>query len=76
MQLALVDSANRVIFGDAKTLQNNPVLEQVVFPGDSWQLAAAPLGGWTASVADVFNLVRGFGVLAEQPILRLAILLN
>ena len=64
LQLALVDSANQVIYGDARALKSDPVIAPVDFLGGTWRLAAAPAGGWTASVAEVLNLVRGFGLLA------------
>ncbi len=38
-----------VIFGDSAVFQENPVKFDVVLPGGSWQLAAVPVAGWTAS---------------------------
>lgn len=40
-----------VFFGDKSIFQSDPVVTDVVLPQGSWQLAAMPKAGWTASVA-------------------------
>jgi len=63
-QLVLKDFFNQVIYRDPSVFQHDPVVQQVAFPGGSWQLAIVPEGGWIAPIQDVLTLVRIFGMLA------------
>lgn len=63
-QLVLKDASNQVIYGDPSVFQHDPVVQQVAFPGGSWQMAIVPVGGWIAPIQDILTLVRIFGMLA------------
>ncbi len=62
-QLALQDETGQLLYGTLSTLQDNPVQVMVDFPGGKWTLAAAPQGGWTASIQDYIRLIRLAGFL-------------
>jgi PAS domain S-box-containing protein len=49
-----------VFFGRAELFDGRPVLADIELPLGSWQLAAAPRGGWTAQPANVWPLRAGF----------------
>jgi PAS domain S-box-containing protein len=63
-QLVLKDASSQVIYGDPSVFQYDPVVEQVAFPGGSWQMTIMPVGGWIAPVQEILTLVRIFGMLA------------
>lgn len=51
-----------VFFGNPQVLQQSPVTLNVTFPNGSWQLAAIPKGGWSATSNATF-LLRISGLL-------------
>ena len=52
LKLALRDSRQRVFFGDPAILAAAPVIQRIPLPGGSWELAAVPLRGWSAAIAE------------------------
>tara|TARA_R110002020_G_scaffold136630_17_gene304786 strand:+ start:2166 stop:4832 length:2667 start_codon:yes stop_codon:yes gene_type:complete len=45
-----------VFFGSPTTFANDPVITEVTLPSGSWQLAAMPKGGWSATPGNVWQI--------------------
>lgn len=54
LDLAVLDSAGTVLFGEESVLAADPATYQVALPLGSWYLAAVPAGGWESSIRDAF----------------------
>ncbi len=49
-------SAGEVFFGRPELFDEDPVLADILVAGGSWQMAAAPRGGWPEQAEDVWTL--------------------
>ncbi len=56
------DGPGRLLFGSAEITRDDPVTEQIDVPGDSWELLAAPIGGWKATLEN--RLPARLGIIA------------
>jgi PAS domain S-box-containing protein len=56
-------SPGAVFFGDPDVFLGQPVTTEVMLPGGSWRLAAAPVGGWGRADTGI-GVVRLLGLLA------------
>jgi PAS domain S-box-containing protein len=59
-----------VFYGDVLTFELDPVVQSVTLPEGSWQIAAVPVGGWSAS-APIEKTLWIFGLLLTVVILIL-----
>jgi len=59
-----------LFFGEQAVFEGAPILQEIIFPNGTWQLAGLPVGGWEASrpgraffITVGFIISLGFGVL-------------
>ncbi|ATN33421.1 diguanylate cyclase [Rhizobium sp. ACO-34A] len=56
------DGSGRFLFGSRDITREDPVVERIDVPGGSWELLAAPIGGWQAALEN--RLPARLGIIA------------
>jgi len=62
LKMALRDSRQRVIFGDASVFKSDPVVHKIILPDGYWELAAIPINGWHEAILRDLRIFQGFAL--------------
>jgi signal transduction histidine kinase/CheY-like chemotaxis protein/sensor domain CHASE-containing protein len=60
---ALMDGSSKVFFGDGALFGLSPIVYHINLPEGSWDLAAVPQGGWSASIEKPLRLFQWLGLI-------------
>jgi PAS domain S-box-containing protein len=63
LDFALRDASGRVFYGPEQVFETRPVLSVIRFPGDAWELAAAPTEGWQATAQSPLRVFQIGGLI-------------
>lgn len=62
INLALADSAGRIIFGPPQVFEDAPVVRQITLPEGYWNLGGIPAGGWEFAIQTPLLGFRAIGL--------------